>query len=59
MVDILWKDVEDISEIRKHVALNSLYIFPRVERKWRNINVLIARKVQRFRNKFNKEFRSL
>jgi hypothetical protein len=49
----------DIKEIRKHVALNALYFFPRVKKKWRKINVLIEKKVRTFRKKFGKEFRSL
>ena len=50
---------EDISNIKKHIALNSLYVLPRVNKKNRNINLLIERKLRKFRKLFWKEFRSL
>ena len=49
----------ELTEVKKHIALNSYYILPRIKGKNRNINILIAKKVKHLKKKYGKEFRSL
>ena len=58
LVSFKWKNI-DLSEIKKHIALNSYFIFPRVEKNNRKVNLLVAKKILAFRKKFWKEFRGL
>lgn len=53
------KQNKKISELKKHIALNSLYILPRSDKKNRNLNILVERKIKQFKKKYWKEFRSL
>jgi len=52
-------NIQNISEIKKHIALNTIYVLPRINKNNRTLNVLIENKIKKFRCKFWKEFRNL
>jgi len=55
---VLFND-NKLPEIRKHIALNSYFILPRVEKNNRKVNLFMYRKIIKFRKKFGKEFRNV